>query len=151
MRNFFLSLLLLLTGVVFAADSLSFKQTETSVALIKENQVVWQFNFASDQTKPYFHPLSLSDGTVLTWVSPPDHRWHYGLWFSWKFINGVNYWEEDPKTRKPAGITSWENVQVNTHQDHSATINLDLSYHEPGKPTLLTEKRTIAISTSTPS
>jgi type 1 glutamine amidotransferase len=127
-------------------DGLSFEETERSVALTKNGKVVWQFNYGKEQTKPYFHPLSLSDGTVLTWVAPPDHIWHYGLWFCWKSINGVNYWEENPATGKAAGTTEWENVQVRTDSEQAAYITTGLKYHEPGKTVVLTEKRTIIIS-----
>ena len=111
------------------------------------DKVVWQFNFDEKQSKPYFHPISLTDGAALTWERPPDHPWHYGLWFSWKFIDGVNYWEEDSNTGKAAGTTEWDNVKVQTHFDGSADIIMDLSYHEPNKPTVLSEKRTVVIST----
>ena len=123
-----------------------FQKTDHSVALISNGKVVWQFNYDKKQTKPYFHPVSLTDGTRLTWEAPPDHPWHYGLWFSWKFINGVNYWEEDAKTGKAAGITEWDMVRIHTHADGSAEITLDVSYHEPDKPNVLTEKRSVAIS-----
>ena len=40
----------------------------------------------------------------MTADRPPDHIWHHGLWFSWKFINKVNYWEIYP-AKRPAGGT----------------------------------------------
>lgn len=47
--------------------------------------------------KPFFHPICLPDGTVITEHEPADHIWHRGLWFAFKFVNGINYWEErDP-------------------------------------------------------
>ena len=125
----------------------SWRHNDSSLALVNNNKIVWQFNFDEKQSKPYFHPISLTDGTELTWLRPPDHPWHYGLWFSWKFIDGVNYWEEDSNTGKAAGTTEWDNVKVQTHFDGSADITMDLSYHEPNKPTVLSEKRTVVIST----
>lgn len=44
--------------------------------------------------KPYFHPIRTPDGIEMTVDSPIDHPWHRGLWFAWKYVNGVNYWEE---------------------------------------------------------
>lgn len=44
--------------------------------------------------KPFCHPIRTSAGIELTVQSPLDHFWHRGLWFTWKFVNGVNYWEE---------------------------------------------------------
>ncbi|MHC4737466.1 MAG: DUF6807 family protein, partial [Planctomycetota bacterium] len=62
------------------------RHNDSSLALVKNNKVVWQFNFDEKQRKPYFHPLSLTEGTELTWLRPPDHIWHRALWFSWKYI-----------------------------------------------------------------
>jgi hypothetical protein len=122
------------------------RQTESLLALLNRGCVVWQFNFDKKQGKPYFHPVCLTDGTELTWHRPPDHPWHYGLWFSWKYINGLNYWEEDPKTGLSQGLTEIKNVEVTAHDDYSALIAMQLSYHPPGQPAVLTESCQIHVS-----
>ena len=61
-------------------------------------------------------------------------------------LNGVNYWEEDPKTGLPDGRTEVVHAKVIPNKDYSATILLTLTYHTPDGPTLLTENRTIAVS-----
>ncbi len=44
---------------------------------------------------PYFDQMRpLSHGGVLTNHAPHDHRWHHGLWWSWKFVNDVLFWED---------------------------------------------------------
>jgi hypothetical protein len=91
---------------------------------MQKGQPVWQFNFGSNATKPFFHPVALPGGPVLTWDQPGDHPWHRALWFSWKFINGINYWEEDPKTGVSAGRTRWSEPQIETRRDFSARIHL---------------------------
>ena len=45
--------------------------------------------------KPFCHPIRTPEGIEMTALSPLDHFWHRGLWFAWKFVNGVNYWEEN--------------------------------------------------------
>jgi hypothetical protein len=45
--------------------------------------------------KPYCHPIRTPNGIELTADAPLDHFWHRGLWFTWKYVNGVNYWEEN--------------------------------------------------------
>jgi hypothetical protein len=45
--------------------------------------------------KPYVHPLCTPAGVCLTRVEPPDHLWHRGLWFTIKYVNGENFWEEE--------------------------------------------------------
>jgi hypothetical protein len=122
------------------------RQTDSSLALLDNGHVVWQFNFDKNQGKPYFHPVCLPDGTELTWHRPPDHPWHYGLWFSWKYINGLNYWEEDRKTGLSEGRTEIKGIDVQPHDDYSAQIVMQLSYHPPGQPSVLTESCQIHVA-----
>lgn len=44
--------------------------------------------------RPYVHPLATPAGHVLTRNAPEDHPWHHGLWFTIKFVNEENFWEE---------------------------------------------------------
>lgn len=46
---------------------------------------------------PYFDQIRpLEHHGVLTTHAPHDHRWHHGLWWSWKFVNDVLFWEDHP-------------------------------------------------------
>lgn len=122
------------------------RQTDGSLALLNNDRIVWQFNFDKKQPRPYFHPVCLPDGTELTWYRPPDHPWHYGLWFSFKFINGLNYWEEDRNTGLPEGRTEIDSINVMPHDNNSAHIAMRLSYHPPGQPVVLTESCRIHVT-----
>ena len=139
----------LLSGCLLTADTkatLAWRQTDGALSLMDQERTVWTFNYGQQHTKPFFHPLSLPGIKALTWKSPPDHPWHYGMWFSWKYINGVNYWEENRKTKKPAGITSWSKPTIETHDDATCRITMTVQYHLPGKPPVLTEQRVIETS-----
>jgi len=131
--------------------TLSWEKTDTSFCLKNGVHPVWKFNFNNRYGRPYFHPVSAS-GTILTCVDPPDHPWHIGLWFCWKFINKVNYWEflDEFKTEKTgyrsAGITEIKNISFKNNDDFSAEIEMDISYHPDGGENVLTEKSVIAIS-----
>lgn len=116
-----------------------------SLTLSQGDQVLWQFCYDANQAKPYFHPVALPDGRVLTWNSPPDHPWHHALWFSWKFINGVNYWEPDA-SGKPPGKTKWQDVEIGTKEDGSARIAMKLTYGPTDENVLLTERRVVEVS-----
>lgn len=123
------------------------KSAGSSLALVGPAGPLWQFRYGSDLDMPYFHPLRTADGRLLTRDRPPDHLWHHGLWFGWKFINKVNYWELDAKTARPAGRTSWSNVRVSTGRELEARIDMDLAYRPAGEDLpVLSEKRTIEIS-----
>jgi len=129
-----------------AQAGLQWKQAESFLALLNNERTVWQFNHAKDLEKTYFDPLGLLDGRNLAWNAPPDHVWHHGLWFSWKFINGVNYWEINGNTGKPDGETKVETVKASPKPDHSARIEMTLSYAPQSGETVMTERRTILIS-----
>lgn len=122
------------------------EQTDKSLTLLNgENRVLWKLNFDSEQDKPYFHPLRTPKGYNLTLERPKDHPWHRGLWFSWKDINGVNYWEEDPEIGVAEGRSIIKAVSIEKLKNFSAKIILNISYEEKGVPQI-TEKRVIEIS-----
>jgi len=121
-------------------------QDEGSLTLKKGERTLWRLNFQKAEGKPYFHPVVAAGGTELTWHQPPDHPWHRALWFSWKFIDGVNYWEENPATGKVDGETEILGTETEIVAGEGARIAMRLSYHPPGKPPVLTEERTLRIT-----
>ncbi len=54
----------------------------------------WRYVYGG-KPKPFFHPLCTPSGHCLTLFEPHDHVWHRGLWFTIKFVNGENFWEEN--------------------------------------------------------
>ena len=54
---------------------------------------LWKYVY-SGRPKPYFHPVRTLAGHELSLFEPHDHVWHRGLWFTFKFVNGENFWEE---------------------------------------------------------
>jgi hypothetical protein len=137
------------SGVV--KENYSWYETDTTLQLLNGTNLVWQYNFRNRFGKPYFHPIYLKNSR-LTCESPSDHVWHYGLWFSWKFINGLNYWEytndfmSEESGFKSEGTTGIQNVNIQKNSDYSADIELDILYHpEKGDP-VLKEKRKIHVS-----
>jgi hypothetical protein len=116
-------------------------------ALQRDGKDVWRFHY-SGVTKPFFDPVCAVGGPSLTWARPADHVWHYGIWFSWKYINGVNYWEE--KDGKADGTTVWEATGIweHTNSDRAGIIQ-EISYRPKGASedeTVLKEEREITIS-----
>ncbi len=121
------------------------------LALIGPSGEVWRFRCARGLDHAYFHPLGTIDGRVLTADHPPDHVWHHGLWFSWKTIDKINYWEVEAETGRPAGRTSWKPARIQTRKDGSARVTLALDYRPAGAPKpVLTERRTLEISAPGP-
>jgi hypothetical protein len=121
--------------------------SDATFAIEKAGKTVWQFN-ATGASKPYFHPLSMDSSNPLTMPKPADHPWHLAHWFSWKYINGVNYWEEN-KNGESDGHTVVKKWKHKSRKDGSTTITMSLDY-QPGSNAqpVLSEKRTISISAS---
>lgn len=113
---------------------------------------LWAFHWGATATKPYVHPVTVAGGPPLTALRPADHPWHLGLWFSWKFINGVNYWEEDRTSGRPAGQTTWTNVVIEQRDsDGSAVVSLDVAYRPAvGAPPVLLERRRLRFMSPAP-
>lgn len=101
---------------------------DKALELHGKNGLIWRLNFGKNLNKFYFHPLRTVDGKELTWVAPPDHIWHYGLWFSWKTINGVNYWEIPRGKKYPEGRTLITKAEVIEQQQNSSLVRIKLNY-----------------------
>jgi len=79
------------------------QRTPTSGRIITEaGHAVAGYDWATEGGRhPAVHPLRHHTGTgVLTNYGPFDHTWHYGLWWSWKLINGVVFWENTELERQ---------------------------------------------------
>lgn len=140
--------------VVFASVSLSASvgevelvESEFRIALRIDGVDLWAFNHDPAEGKPYLHPVRTVGGDVFTSLRPEDHPWHRGIWFSWKFINGVNYWEEDRETGLSDGETRLLSVDREFDDDLNVLITMRLAYAacRDADP-VLTETRRLRIS-----
>jgi hypothetical protein len=133
---------------------------DTGIALINQASglVVWRAVCDPKQPKPYIYPLATLDGVGLTANAPADHPWHHSLWFAWKYINGVNYWETaktdhekiDPLNQKQAvdkkGNTVIKSTRFRCGDDFSARVEMTIEYVPAGMPAVLRESRVLAFS-----
>ena len=123
------------------------RTTIEGVECVKNGKTLWKFNIANRESKPFVHPLCLPDGRCFTDARPKDHPWHLGLWFAWKYMNGLNYWEPRTPAQEnlfPEGMTIVKDFNIQT-AGGAAKVDLSLWYGpraEPGK-VLLEEERTV--------
>ena len=140
--------------LTYVTNNFRWAQSDTTLGLMNNQDIMWQYNFNNRFGKPYFHPVAVNYST-LTCLSPPDHPWHLGLWFSWKFINGVNYWEylNDFKSEetgyKSAGVTRVKKTGILKNADFSSDIRMELEYFPADSNIVMNEKRIIHISRPT--
>jgi hypothetical protein len=119
---------------------------ENSIAWKVGASTIWRFSFDPKSGKPFFHPVAVGDGPSFTTFKPEDHPWHYGLWFSWKYINHVNYWEENRVSGQSAGSTRWSTPVIDAHPDGSARITMNVTYSPAAGQVDMTETRVLNIS-----
>ena len=148
-RSFTLMLVLFCAVLSSSAQTTLWQHTEHTLSLLNGTNIVWQIVADPAQGKPYFHPLATPGGIVLTDLRPSDHPWHRGLWWSWKYINGPNYWEEDPETARSEASTELTAARLEPHDGGSATLSFDLNYRPWQASPVLTERRIIQISSPT--
>lgn len=79
--------------VIATAQAVWKQDGQCSLELSEGDATLVRFVLKAAPRDPHFEVLATADGRNTVWVGPPDHPWHYGLWFSWKKINGVNFWE----------------------------------------------------------
>lgn len=137
---------ILLACLTPAAVRAEWVRDGTGLAWRQGGATVWRFSFDPKGGKPFFDPVSAAGGPSLTNFKPQDHPWHYGLWFSWKYINHVNYWEEDRTSGHAAGATRWSTPTIETRPDGAAHIGLTVTYTRPTGEVDLTERRDLEIS-----
>ncbi len=133
----------MLSGAVARAE---WTRTDKSLAWGLGDSAIWRFSFDPALGKTFFHPVSLDGVSSLTSFRPKDHPWHYGLWFSWKYINGANYWEEEQATGRAEGSTRWTTPRIETQPDGGAIIRYDVTYTHPSGRVDLREQREIVVS-----
>jgi hypothetical protein len=147
MKRAFAALAAMFAALFATGAHAEWQQDDNGIAWLKDGKVVWKYDLDPAKGKPHFSVLGLPGGPSLVIASPDDHPWHYGLWFSWKYVNGANYWEQSRETGKAEGVTSWKSVGgKNTKGNGSGSITLLVTYTNPNGKVDLTEKRDIRVS-----
>lgn len=73
--------------------------SQRQLSIVADNGCLVEYGFDPAEAFPSFHVL-FANGAPATLMNPFDHPWHCGLYFTWKYINDVNFWG-DPQG--PAG------------------------------------------------
>lgn len=127
-----------------------------SLSLTQEQMPVWTYHLAPPDDTPYFDPVCAPGGTNLVVKAPKDHLWHRGLWFSWKYINDVNFWDwteahgNRPKwpanpPHLPDGWTKMQGKETFVDKGDTAVLEMTIGYGQ-GETLWIKEARRIAFT-----
>lgn len=87
----------------------------------------WTYRWG-EVPRPFVHPVTTPSGHVLSVDSPADHPWHHALWFTIKFVNGENFWEE----YDDFGLLVQDSPPAVTTSDEGVTRAVShLAWHSP--------------------
>ena len=121
------------------------RQPGQSLSLGAGEKTLLSCHFGAEGGFPYFHPVATPEGVPLTALAPPDHVWHRGIWFSWKYLNGVNYWDwAGRKNGVPDGLTQPDGKETVKIGPEGASLAMGLRYSS-GDRSVLSERRKISI------
>lgn len=157
---FAMTLLLLLAtaspALAQSAKGIEWKHEKgKDLSLIKDGKVAWHYHFDPADNHPYFDAVSVPGGPNMAAFAPGDHLWHKGLWFSWKYINDVNFWDwteargNNPKwparpPHRPDGWTKMLGEEAFKIGKEGATLEMTIGYGR-GEKLWMKESRWLAL------
>ncbi|WP_210480473.1 DUF6807 family protein [Naasia sp. SYSU D00948] len=130
---------------------LSWQETgpETAAVVTEEGRRLADYSWSAAKNHPYFSAVRpLQHDGILTNTAPWDHRWHHGLWWSWKFLNGVLYWEDHPGYGNGSGAMGRSYVTGHTvaAEDGAVDIREELEWRPDGSSEpVLRERRSVRL------
>jgi hypothetical protein len=112
------------------------------IRIRKDHLTLGEYHWGPRERKPFFHPLYIPPiEEAVTCFRPWDHIWHTGVWFAWKYLNGINFWEEGPTIHDPLGRSIA--VSTSSVKESKAAVKWtqQLEWRTDGGDHLLTEER----------
>ena len=108
----------------------------------------WRYVYGG-VAKPYVHPFATPDGVPVTGFQPHSHPWHRGVWFTIKYVNGENFWEEGDEAG-PAGHGTQRTVvppAVSHDGAGAVVVRSELAWTRPdGHTVVASERRALTFS-----
>jgi hypothetical protein len=125
---------------------------DQTVTLYQGMQHVLTYHYNQDKYKSYFHPVHTMQGHTLTIDQPYDHPWHHGLYFTWKMVDGINFWEDQGLAEQTGRTVTVDSPHV-ILQRGRCTIEQTLHWEKvsDGEQLLKEQRRIIVHAAHSPS
>jgi hypothetical protein len=106
------------------------------LAAARTGPVLWRYVYGG-KPKPFFHPICTPAGHNIALFEPHDHVWHRGLWFTIKFVNEENFWEE----HAPYGVQRTLLPPDVTHDDDRVTLSSVQCWIRPDQESVVIDEQ----------
>jgi hypothetical protein len=94
------------------AGSLEILEEEHSVSAKQDGRVLWTYNHNPAEGKPYFHPLSSTDGTMFTDLRPGDHPSNFNHPTKWYIYKSMPFFSPVVIHDAPHTIKAGDNLNL---------------------------------------
>lgn len=118
-----------------------------SVTVRDGDEVLFAYRYGDVDLFPYCHPVHLPGEHPVTMIRPGDHPWHYGIYFAWKYINGLNAWDQEGSGHPWATTRNLSLVIEDPGPDRVRLTN-EIEWIQPGGEALMRDERRIAYTQS---
>ena len=109
--------------------------TDEAAVVSSSGAPLWSYVYGA-RRRPFVHPLRTPSGVVLTVDQPDDHPWHHALWFTIKFVNGENFWEEFDDY----GVLRHDGPPAASSDGRQVTIDGELHWIRPDRETVVLDE-----------
>lgn len=113
-------------------------------------------HFGKQAHKPFLHPLRTASGKIITRGYPVDPQsgeqegqpHEVGVWMGHGRVNGVDYWEVDPRAvpKRKTGSVVLKNITRIEQAVDRGSLSFEATWIDPDGVSVVTENRTMAFS-----
>jgi len=116
-------------------------ELDRSLTVRNSRETLFTYRYGEVDLYPYCHPVNLPGEHPVTMINPGDHPWHYGIYFSWKYINGLNAWDQEGSGH-PWATTRNVSMTVEDPEENRARFTNTIEWITPeGEPLIRDERR----------
>ncbi|HZG67360.1 MAG TPA: PmoA family protein [Herpetosiphonaceae bacterium] len=119
-------------------------EVDRRVTISHGEHVILTYHYDANARYPYCHPVNLPDGPPITLHRPFDHDWHLGMYFSWKYVNGLNVWE-GPDSGEAYGLTQHRALEVRKEDGAGAALGHAMTWTTATGEPLLDDDRMVIV------
>lgn len=128
------------------------RDDDGTITLRSDGATVARYRADTRASKPHFDTVALPPsageigGRNLVLAGPHDHRWHLGLFFCQKLVDGINCWESElyAERDRPHGFAENDAYDVTRGED-AVTISQEVTWRKDTGERLLGDTRTIGV------
>ncbi len=132
---------------------LTLEKDKTTIRIASDGAPLLHYQYVTPASKPHFDVVNLpagarAAGQNIALNAPHDHVWHFGLFFSQKYIDDINFWESEPLAKKnePHGVFRHKGeMKTEARDDGAVSFAHEIEWQRSIKEIWVREQREIVV------